>query len=71
MVVLSERQLEILTGLSFGMTYKEIAHEMGIAFETVKWHAKSIYRTLGVSSKTEAVTLGFHMGVLSREFNDE
>ena len=51
----SEREEQILNLLSQGYRYKEIAHELGIAVETVHSHLRRIYDRLQVRSKTEAV----------------
>lgn len=52
---LTDRELELLTFLSKGLLYKEIAYEMGITIGTVKQHIHKIYDKLHVSNKTEAI----------------
>jgi DNA-binding CsgD family transcriptional regulator len=41
--------------------FKQIASDLGIANNTLGQHLKSIYRKLGVRSKTEAVIKGFNL----------
>lgn len=52
---LSERELEILSMLVKGMSYKMIAAEAHISWHTVNGHFKKIYEKLHVHSATEAV----------------
>jgi DNA-binding NarL/FixJ family response regulator len=52
---LTPRQEEILGLLARGFVAKEIAHQLGISFDTVRFHLKDIYAKLHVRSKTEAV----------------
>ncbi len=52
---LSERELEILSMLVKGMSYKMIADAAGISWHTVNGHFKKIYEKLHVHSATEAV----------------
>jgi DNA-binding NarL/FixJ family response regulator len=52
---LTPREHETLQLLADGLRYKEIAHHMGIALDTVRKHVRSIYIKLHVSSRTEAV----------------
>jgi DNA-binding NarL/FixJ family response regulator len=54
---LSERETEILSLLSQGLLYKEIAGTLNISINTVRTHLVSIYRTLRVHSRTDAVVL--------------
>ena len=52
---LSERELSILRALSDGLSNKQIAKQLWVAEQTVKFHLTNIYRKLGVSTRTEAV----------------
>jgi len=52
---LSERELEILTLLTKGLSYKMIAVQCHISFSTVNTHVKHIYKKLHVNSAVEAV----------------
>ena len=53
---LTPREMEILQHLVSGSSYKKIARELFISFDTVNSHIKKIYEKLQVHSKTEAVT---------------
>jgi DNA-binding NarL/FixJ family response regulator len=52
---LTKREQEILTHLSHGLLYKEIANALGISIETVRTHIRNIYEKLQVRTRTEAV----------------
>jgi DNA-binding NarL/FixJ family response regulator len=52
---LSLREMEILTYLSKGYRYKEIADLLFISIETVRTHIRNIYEKLQVHSRTEAL----------------
>jgi|tagenome__1003787_1003787.scaffolds.fasta_scaffold17758595_1 DNA-binding NarL/FixJ family response regulator len=52
--VLSRRELAVLTHLADGLANREIARELDITINTVKFHLASIYRKLGVENRTEA-----------------
>jgi len=54
---LSVRQTEILSLLSEGLLYKEIAARLNITVGTVKQHIHNIYEKLQVNNRTEAVNL--------------
>ena len=51
---ISPREHEILTHLSQGYRYNEIADALGIGVETVRTHLRRIYEKLHVTSRTEA-----------------
>lgn len=52
--VLSERECEVLALVVEGLTNREIGRELGIAYNTVKNHLRSIYTKLDVKNRTEA-----------------
>ena len=43
--------------LQDGATNAEIAHELSIGIETVRTHARNIYRKLGIASRRELARL--------------
>ena len=55
---LSPRQHEVLEHLIQGKSNREIAEALNLSEHTVKVHLVSVFRTLGVSSRTEAVLAG-------------
>ena len=61
---LTERELEILRALGAGRSNREIAKQLWLAEQTVKFHLTNIYRKLNVSSRTEAVHWAYRHGVL-------
>lgn len=52
---LSKREREVLEQLVHGKSYKMIASDLNISYETVYSHIKRIYKELQVNSSTEAV----------------
>ena len=56
---LTPREVDILSMLTKGMSYKMIADATGLSFHTVNAHLKKIYEKLHVHSATEAVAKAF------------
>lgn len=54
---LTAQEQSILRHLVDGFSYKMIAGELGIAFSTVSFHIKNLYRKLHVHSAPEAVAM--------------
>jgi DNA-binding NarL/FixJ family response regulator len=52
---LTAKEKEVLSGIVNGLSYKMIAAELNISYETVRSHMKKIYEKLHVASLTEAV----------------
>ena len=52
---LTQKEKEVLAELIEGKSFKMIADSLGISYETVRSHMKSIYSKLHVHSNTEAV----------------
>lgn len=61
---LTAREREILAMLAEGLGNKEIAWRLEISEHTVKFHVSSIFTKLDVSSRAEAVSLGFRLGLI-------
>lgn len=52
---LSPREMEVMHLIRIGKTSREIADTLHIARGTVDFHSKSVFRKLGVHSRTQAV----------------
>ncbi len=63
-VELTERELEVLTLMATGSTNKAIARQLGRSEGTIKVHVLHILQKLGVSDRTEAVTVGLQRGII-------
>jgi DNA-binding NarL/FixJ family response regulator len=51
---LSRREIEVLESLTRGSSNKEIAEELSITVDTIRWHLKQIYHKFHVHGRTEA-----------------
>lgn len=61
---LKEHHKKILVLSSEGYTNHEIAEELEISVNTVKYHKKVIYKKLKVSSISEALKIAFELELL-------
>jgi NarL family two-component system response regulator LiaR len=55
--LLTPREAEVLELLQDGATNAVVAHELSIGIETVRTHARHIYRKLGIGSRRELTRL--------------
>lgn len=55
--LLTPREAEVLELLQDGATNAQIAHRLSIGIETVRTHARNIYRKLGIASRRELARL--------------
>jgi LuxR family maltose regulon positive regulatory protein len=62
---LTKAELRILAFLVTHLSYPEIADRLFVSRHTVKAHAMSIYRKLGVSSRSDAVAKSREIGLIS------
>lgn len=62
-LVLTPRQLEVLSMLAQGLSNKVIASELGIAEATIKMHITSILKSLGVNNRTQAAMAAQKIGI--------
>jgi DNA-binding NarL/FixJ family response regulator len=60
---LSQRESEVLSLLVTGLSNKAIAAKLVVSEETVKTHARQIYRKLGVSDRSGAIAVALREGV--------
>lgn len=61
---LTPREREVLELLSAGRSNKEVATDLGVSDETVKTHVKRVMEKLGVSDRTQAVTVALKRGLI-------
>ena len=61
----TEAQLRVLRLLPSGLSGREIARELYLSHDTVKSHTRALYRTLGVTTRPEAVARARALGLLS------
>ena len=62
---LGERETQILQLMSARLTNREIAEELYLSVNTVKWYARSIYEKLGVANRREAGSRAVELGIIS------
>lgn len=62
--ILSQREKEVLTGLSDGSSYQEISESLFISLDTVRHHIRNIYKKLHVHSQSEAVAKALRKGII-------
>jgi DNA-binding NarL/FixJ family response regulator len=62
---LTERELQVLRGMSQGKSNAEIGKALFLSEDTVKTHARRLFRKLGVSDRAQAVAFGFRRGFVT------
>jgi DNA-binding NarL/FixJ family response regulator len=62
--VITERELDVLRGVSRGRANKAIADDLNISEHTVKNHIKSILSKLGANDRTDAVVIAIRRGYI-------
>jgi DNA-binding NarL/FixJ family response regulator len=64
---LTDRELDVLRLVTMGRRNKEIAAELDISENTVKYHLRNILEKLHAQSRTEAATLALRGGLVADE----
>ena len=62
--VLTEREQQVLAGMSRGRSNGEIGKELFLSEDTVKTHARRLFRKLGAADRAHAVAIGFRAGLV-------
>lgn len=60
---LTARELQVLEGLTQGLSNKEIARQLDIQEPTVKLHMKTLYRKVGAANRTQAALIAREAGL--------
>ncbi|MCV2395506.1 response regulator transcription factor [Actinotalea sp. M2MS4P-6] len=62
---LTRRELEVLAGMSHGRSNAQIGAELFLSEDTVKTHARRLFRKLGAADRAQAVAIGLRTGLIS------
>jgi DNA-binding NarL/FixJ family response regulator len=65
---LTPRQLDVLTLIGEGLPNKEIASRLRLSEATVKVHLNAIFKTLGLSNRTEAALAACQFGIAEASY---
>jgi DNA-binding CsgD family transcriptional regulator len=68
---LSRRELEILALLAQHYTNKEIASNLNLSVNSVKWYARQIYGKLGIENRRQVAARASELGLLSKTVGDK
>jgi DNA-binding NarL/FixJ family response regulator len=61
---LTERELQVLHGMAQGRSNAEIGRELYLSEDTIKTHARRLFRKMGVNDRAQAVASGFRWGLV-------
>jgi DNA-binding NarL/FixJ family response regulator len=62
---ISRRELQVLGGISQGLSNADIGRELYLSDNTVKCHARRLFGKLGVHERAHAVALAYRSGLLT------
>lgn len=60
---LTQREMQVLKGLTEGKSNKEIGRDLDIQEPTVKLHVKTLYRKIGAANRTQAAMIAREEGI--------
>ncbi len=64
-ISLTERELQVLHGMAQGRSNAEIGRTLYLSEDTIKTHARRLFRKLGVHDRAKAVAHGFRAGLVT------
>ena len=64
-LTVTERELQILRGMTDGYSNLEIARQLFVSEDTVKTHARRLFRKLGAHDRAHAVALGMRYDLIA------
>lgn len=64
-IQLTEREAQVLRGMADGKSNAEIGREIFVSEDTVKTHARRLFRKLGARDRAHAVAAGFRAGLVA------
>ena len=63
-LALTEREMQVLRGMADGKSNAEIGRELFVSEDTVKTHARRLFRKLGARDRAHAVAAAFRAGIV-------
>ena len=63
-VALTEREVQVLDGMSRGCSNAAIGRELFLSEDTIKTHARRLFRKLDAADRAQAVATGFRLGLV-------
>lgn len=63
-VQLTEREVQVLDGMSRGCSNAAIGRELFLSEDTIKTHARRLFRKLAAADRAQAVATGFRIGLV-------
>lgn len=61
LLLFKEKEKLVIEELAKGMTYEQVAENLGISINGVRFYVKKIYRLLGVKNAREAVSKYYYL----------
>ena len=61
---LTRREIEVLTGMSNGRSNAQIGSDLFLSEDTVKTHARRLFRKLTAADRAQAVAIGLRQGLI-------
>jgi DNA-binding CsgD family transcriptional regulator len=68
--VLTERELAVLVGMSFGHSNAQMGRKMLVTEDTVKSHVRTLFKKLGTNDRPHATRVGLELGFLVSSLAD-
>ena len=63
-IELTRREVQVLVGMSNGQSNAQIGGELFLSEDTVKTHARRLFRKLGARDRAQAVAIGLRRGII-------
>jgi DNA-binding NarL/FixJ family response regulator len=63
--VLTEREQQVLSGMAHGKSNAQIGRDLYLSEDTIKTHARRLFRKLEVGDRAQAVAAGFRYGFVN------
>jgi DNA-binding NarL/FixJ family response regulator len=61
---LTEREMQVLRGMAAGKSNAQIGRELYLSEDTIKTHARRLFRKMRVNDRAQAVASGFRSGLV-------